>query len=310
MNIVVLGGGGFIGSWIVDRLLARGHCIRVLERPQTLPWRRFRQQESLSWRVGDLYRPTDLEQAISGCDWIIHLADSAVPDSTRSGLDPDQLEAATCLGRLLAAGRAGGLLFLSSGGTVYGEPDYLPIDEHHATRPRCGYGRTKLEVERLLRVSAAKHGWSLRILRVANAYGPRQRTDGRQGVVARFAHQALVGQPISLVGNGAATRDFIHVRDVASACERALVCDAESTLFNIATGRGTGIRQIAERLETLTNRPLIRHPGRASDCEVSSNVLDCRKAERELGWKATISLDQGMADTLAWLAGQSKRRDR
>jgi len=192
-------------------------------------------------------------------------------------------------------------VFISSGGTVYGEPKYLPVDEMHPTNPLVSYGIVKLAIEKYLLLYERMHGLTTTILRVANAYGERQRVETAQGAVSVFLHRALRGQAIEIWGDGSATRDFVYVRDVAEAFAKALVYDGREKVLNISSGTGISLNQLVHMLEEVLGRRIETRylPGRPFDVPV--NVLSNALAARELCWAPRVALAEGVRLTAAWI---------
>lgn len=306
MKIVVFGGGGFIGSTIVDRLLRDGHEIRVFERPRIDPYRQFTTAEHVEWVTGDLMSVHDVTNAVAGMDVVLHLVSTTLPKNSNDDPIYDVQSNLVATLQLLGAMVAQGVrkvVFISSGGTVYGNPQYLPIDEGHPTEPRVSYGITKLAIEKYLLMYQHLHGIKATILRVANPYGERQRIETAQGAVGVFLSRALHGQAIDIWGDGTVTRDYIYIQDVADAFARAVVYDGPKSVFNICSGTGTSLNQLIAVLERMLGHELCRnsHPPRAFDISVS--VLDNALAKAELGWTPEVSLDEGIRRTLDWMRG-------
>lgn len=304
MKIAILGGGGFIGSAVIDRLLADRHDLRVLDRVGVAPHRRFGADERLVWIHGDLSNRHDTYRTLDDVDAVVHLACTTLPKA--SGDDPvfdvqSNLVPTLKLLQAMAARKVPRIVFLSSGGTVYGDPVRLPIDERHPTEPRTAYGITKLALEKHLLLYRRHHGIDARILRVANAYGERQRVDGGQGALTTFIHRAVLDRPVEIWGDGTTTRDYIHVTDVAAAVARALDYRGDESVFNIGTGHGTNLRELVTLVEQVLQREIqrVHRPGRPLD--VATNILDIALAGRELGWTPAISLREGIARTAAWI---------
>jgi UDP-glucose 4-epimerase len=300
MKIAILGGGGFIGSAIVDRLLRDGHAIRIFERPRVEPYRRFSESEDVEWLTGDFMSASDIGRTIDQVDAVLHLISTTLPGSSNDDMVYDvesNLVATLQLLRAMVAKGIRKIVFISSGGTVYGNPVYLPIDENHQTEPRVSYGVTKLAIEKYLLLHQHLYGIKANILRVTNPFGQRQRVETAQGAVAAFLGKAMQRQPVEIWGDGTVTRDFIYVSDVAEAFARAVDYEGARSVFNISTGIGTSLNQLLERIERVLDRRVVRHyrPGRAFDVPVS--VLDNSLARRELGWEPRVTLDEGLALT-------------
>lgn len=305
------GGGGFIGSAVAERLLDDGHTLRIVERPEVTPWRCFSGDEPVDWQVGDLLEPGVLTKALTGMQLVIHLAGSAVPADADRDPSGDLQAALLASARLATAMEQSGvrhLLLASSGGTVYGEPAYLPIDEAHPTRPVSAHGKSKLAIERHLAACARRQGWRLGILRLANPYGEQQRQDGRQGVISHFLRQHLNGQPVDIWGDGQIIRDYLHISNVADAFARLVVYSGASALFNIGSGQGLSLNALIDRIERVCGSRVKRRYRSRRAFDVSRNVLDSTLAGRELGWQARLSLDEGLRltrDALAHSMGEA-----
>jgi UDP-glucose 4-epimerase len=304
MKIAIFGGGGFIGSAIADRLLEDGHELRIFERPRVAPYRVFTGDEKIEWLSGDLMSVHDVSTAISGMDVVLHLVSTTLPKSSND--DPiydvqSNLVATLQLLNAMVAQKVKKIVFISSGGTVYGNPSYLPIDEKHPTEPLVSYGITKLAIEKYLQMYQSLHGIKANILRVSNPFGNRQRVETAQGAVAVFLSKALKGQPIEIWGDGSVSRDYLYVSDVADAFAKAVVYDGAKSVFNISSGRGTSLNEVIGLIEKVLGTPIKRNylPGRAFDVPVS--VLDNTLAREELGWSPEIGLGEGIVKTAAYM---------
>ena len=304
MKCTIFGGGGFIGSAIADRLLLDGHQLRIFERPRVDPYRKFRDSEQVEWITGDLLSVHDVGAAIDGSDAVIHLVSTTLPKSSNE--DPiydvqTNLVATLQLLDAMVARKIGKIIFISSGGTVYGTPRYIPVDESHPTEPQVSYGIVKLAIEKYLLMYERLHGIKTTILRVANPFGERQRVETAQGAVGVFLHQALLGKPIDIWGDGSVTRDYVYIGDVAEAFASALTYSGAESVFNISSGEGTSLNDLIALMEELLGRQVEKRylPGRAIDVPVS--VLCNDLARRELDWTPKVSLFAGLEKTVVWM---------
>jgi len=304
MKCTIFGGGGFIGSAIADRLLADGHQLRIFERPRVDPYRKFLDSEHVEWVTGDLLSVHDVGAAIDGSDAVIHLVSTTLPKSSNE--DPiydvtTNLVATLQLLDAMVARKVGKIVFISSGGTVYGTPRHIPVEEDHPTEPQVSYGIVKLAIEKYLLMYERLHGIKTTILRVANPFGERQRVETAQGAVGVFLHKALLGQPIEIWGDGSVTRDYVYISDVAEAFANALTYSGAESVFNISSGEGTSLNDLIALMEHLLKRPVERRyfPGRAIDVPV--NVLCNDLARRELGWAPKVPLFVGLERTVGWM---------
>jgi UDP-glucose 4-epimerase len=309
MKAVIFGGGGFIGSSIADRLLADGHELRVFERPRVEPYRAFLPTEKVEWRTGDLLSQHEVAEAIDGMDAVIHLVSSTLPKSSNDDPIYDvQSNLVATLQMLNAMVQKGvsRIVFISSGGTVYGTPVYLPIDEKHPTEPNVSYGITKLAIEKYLLMYQRLHGMRATILRVTNPFGERQRVETAQGAVGVFLHRALNNQAIDIWGDGSVTRDYIYIRDVADAFARALTYEGPHSVFNISSGVGTNLNELIGVIEAAIGCKVERRHLPARPFDVPTSVLSNDLARRELHWSPGTSLEDGVATTARWVAQKLK----
>lgn len=297
-------GGGFLGSWVAERLLADGHRLRVIERRGVRPWRPLRPDESLIWTMVEPGDRQSLRSILAGSDALINLSSGLPPGTACNDPGQDvsaQLADGGFILDLVAELELPRYLLISSGGAVYGQPCVLPVNESHPTRPLGRYGEVRLALEQQALQHAASSLGRVTVLRVANAYGARQRLDGSQGVIGTFLHHGLHDQPLPIWGDGQQRRDFIHASDVAEAFALALHYRGSQRIFNIGSSRSTSVAEIASLTESLLGRTLPRQrlPGPASGPD--DIRLDCSLAARELGWRPQLSLEDGMRQTLAWL---------
>lgn len=304
MIITIFGGGGFIGSTIADRLLAEGHALRIFERPRVQPYRNFKDHENVEWIAGDLSCTHDVNNAIQGADAVLHLVSTTLPKN--SNADPIYDVQSNVISSLhilnaMVAHKVNNAVFISSGGTVYGNPIYLPIDENHPTNPVVSYGITKLAIEKYFQMYESLHGIKAITLRVANPYGERQRIETAQGAVGVFLHHALKGTPIDIWGDGSVTRDYIHVSDVAEAFVRALSYTGSQRVFNVSSGVGTSLNMLIEMLEEALGKSIERRYLAARPFDVSVSVLCNNLSRNELGWSPQVSMPGGIARTVAWI---------
>lgn len=307
LKCAIFGGGGFIGSTIVDRLLKDGHALRVFERPRVTPYRKFSKDENVEWITGDLLSTHDVNHFVAGADVVLHLVSTTLPKGSNE--DPIYDIQTNVVGSLqilnaMVTHQVGRIVFISSGGTVYGTPAYLPIDEKHQTDPLVSYGITKLAIEKYLQLYEQMHGMVAISLRVANPYGERQRVETAQGAVGVFLHHALQNIPIDIWGDGSVTRDYIHVSDVAEAFVKAISYTGQKRVFNVSSGVGTSLNELIGILEQALQKPILRNylPKRLFD--VPKSILCNRLAREELKWSPQISMQSGIERTADWMIRQ------
>ena len=299
MRILVTGGAGFIGSHLADAVLAAGHEVVVADNLSTGRAENVPAAAELA-RVD--VTSAEIERLIVDFapEAIFHLAAQA---SVRSSVaDPAFDAEVNVVGTVrvgTAALRAGTrvLVLASSGGAVYGEQRDFPADEGHTTKPVSPYGVSKLCGEVYLGHFSRSGGLRAIALRFANVYGPRQDPRGEAGVVAIFCGNVLAGSPLTIYGDGKQTRDFVYVGDVVDANLKALAATGMRGSYNIGTGRETDINTLA-RLIGGPGAEIRYEPPKPG--EQMRSVIDCRRAEMELGWKPTVALEQGLGLTMGW----------
>lgn len=305
---LVLGGRGFIGSHLVDALLNRGYLVRCFDRPhiQPLSESHLENKRFELWE-GDLVSEADVASALEGCHACFHLVSTTLPKS--SNADPVFDVESNVLGtvRLLAQATQSGLkkiVFVSSGGTVYGVPKQIPILETHATDPMCSYGITKLSIEKYLHLFHVLHGLDYAVLRLANPFGEGQRVHASQGAVAVFLGKVLRGEPIEIWGDGSVVRDYVYIRDVVDALLAALKRTTEEHIFNIGSGRGHSLNELIDAIENVTGCIAKRHylPGRQFDVPI--NVLSIARARELLDWSPKITFESGLKKFADWLRSE------
>ena len=192
------------------------------------------------------------------------------------------------------------LIYSSSGGAVYGDPNYLPCDEKHAIQPLSQYGVSKYAAEQYILTYFRLYGIKYTVLRYSNVYGPRQDPRGEAGVVAKFTESMLKGSQPTIYGDGNQQRDFLYVGDCVRAnmlAQSAKICG----IFNISTGTGTKINELFDRLRVITRYQGDPNYIAAKEGEVLISSLDASKAARELGWQPEIVLEDGLFETVAYL---------
>jgi UDP-glucose 4-epimerase len=300
-KVLVTGGAGFIGSNIVDRYLEAGHQVVVVDnlasgrRSNLNPQATFYHLDIRSKELADVF-------ASERPEVVNHHA--AQMDVRRSVADPLYDADVNVLGtlNLLENARQFGVqkvIYSSSGGTVYGEPEYLPCDENHPIRPICQYGGTKYMVELYLYMYQVMYGLDYVVFRYPNVYGPRQDPHGEAGVTAIFIGQMLRGEPVTIFGDGEQERDFVFVGDIADANLRALE-SRRSGVYNLGSNLPTSVNQIFHTLKEVIHYPSEARYGPAKLGETRRIYLTGDKAFAELGWKARINLHDGLWKTVEY----------
>lgn len=301
MKILVTGGAGFIGSHVVDLYLEAGYEVAVVDdlssgaQSNLNPSATFYEMDIRDPRLVEVF---EREKP----DVVNHHA--AQMDVRRSVDDPIFDADVNIMGslQLLELSRRFGIkhfIYISSGGAVYGEPEYLPCDESHPINPICQYGASKHTVEHYLYMYRVNYGLAFTVLRYANVYGPRQNPHGEAGVIAIFTGQMLDGLQVNINGDGQQSRDFVYVADCARANLLALNNGSTQGIYNIGTGWETSINEIFSQLRTVTSYGLPPVHGPAKLGETRTIFLDIGKAKKELAWEPTVGLKEGLERTVS-----------
>ena len=304
-RVLVTGGAGFVGSHIVDRLVEQGDDVLVVDDLSTgredyvNPGARLDRLDIRDRRMSTVARSFRPHR-------IVHCAAQAsVPASMSDPRNDADVNIVGGLNLAQAAVDAGcaQLIYITTGGALYGNPDYLPCDEDHPVRPISAYGLSKWTFELYARMLLAPV-MRLHVLRPANVYGPRQDPDGEAGVVAIFSKRMLRGDRVTIHGDGEQTRDWVYVDDVALACEMAGRAD-EPVTVNVGSGRSTSVNGLFEVIakETGYTLPPVREEERRGD--VRHIVLDSSRASRLIGWTPQTPFEEGLRRTIDWFRLQN-----
>ncbi len=304
MNYLVLGGAGFIGSHVVDGLLAAGHQVRVFDRPDCDLDNLCQARDRIDLWGGDFTQADDLTGALEDIDLVIHLVGTVLPAT--SNLDPlydieTNLKSTVKLLQLAVEKGVKKVVFASSGGQVYGPVAALPISETNPTEPLSSYGIIKLTTEKYLKLFHQLYNLDYTILRIANPYGERQKTDARQGAIAVFSGRIKKRQPIEIWGDGSVARDYLYIADLVQAVLKACSRSLPFKLFNIGRGRPLSLNELVRLLMEVSGRevPVIYKEARSCDSPV--NFLDCQRASHYLEWEPQVDFRIGLQRTWEWV---------
>ncbi|PZM85333.1 MAG: NAD-dependent epimerase [Candidatus Melainabacteria bacterium] len=304
MKTLVIGGNGFIGCHLVDQLLLQGHSVRVLDRYPS----RFRESrkevENLS---GDLGNHGEVAAAVEGIDWVFHLAYTTVPQTSNE--DPiydikSNVEDSVQLFQACRNSNVKKVVFISSGGTIYGIPKTIPIPEDHTNEPICSYGITKLAIEKYLYLFYTQWGQDYVVLRLSNPYGVLQNPHAKQGAIGVFLGAISENKAINIFGDGEVIRDYIYVTDTAKALVSAAEYQAgpnDPRIFNIGAGRGYSLNEIVAEIKKNIDRPVSVNYTPARGVDVPANVLDIKLAKKHLNWSPETELGAGLRQTWDWI---------
>ncbi len=298
-NVLLIGGAGFLGSRLAAGFSGAGWDVAVLDRvlpPEAGP--------DVKYFTGELRDMHLLRRVLADFSRVVYLA-----HETRTAPAADRLPA-NFLGNIellllvleeIQESRAEDFVLLSSGGAVYGEPEILPIREDHPMRPRSPYGIAKLAMEKYLAMVAEQKGFRHLEIRPSNPYGPGQNFQSAQGIVAVAMARIARGEPITIRGDGSATKDYIFISDFTEACVGLISNPYASGPFNIGSGQGTALLDVVAGIEEVVGKKadLAFEPAQPGD--VTANVLDISRIREATGWAPRTKLDDGIARTWSWM---------
>ena len=303
-NCCIIGGAGFIGSHVVERLISRERKVIVVDKD---PLASGTVHKDVKLVVEDYGDKGFLSDVLKGVDEVILLAYSSVPKASFEDPIQDILENLPATVKLFQVASELGIervVLISSGGTVYGDAHKLPIEEDHPTNPISPYGVTKLTTEKYAFMFSKTKGLPIICVRPGNAYGEGQKPFTGQGFIATTIASILMQEEIPIFGESGTIRDYIYVTDVANGIIAALERGKPNSCYNIGTGIGRSAIDILNSLyplaESIGLKPKVKIlPQRPYD--VAANILDCKKIYEDTGWKSAVPFDDGIKRTWEWL---------
>ncbi|MBA8882160.1 NAD-dependent epimerase/dehydratase family protein [Phyllobacterium myrsinacearum] len=296
---VVLGGGGFIGTHLCDSLHRRGVTVRSFGRNQPL-----REIKGVEWVKGDFTDEVAVANAVGGCEVVYHLIHATTPATANLEKVEDVQRSVVGTIKLLDLCVSLGvekIIFVSSGGTVYGVNQNIPLSEEEPTAPISVYGTNKVTIENYLRVFYHVHGLEYYIARVSNPYGSLQNGLKNQGLIPTAARNIINDDSINIFGDGSNVRDYLYIDDLTDFLVKLLDYSGQQRVFNAGGGQGKSILEVINAIELRLNKKArLRHLA-SRPFDVPSNVLSIDRAKNELDWFPRTSFDDGMDKTIEWL---------
>ncbi len=310
MNYLLLGGGGFQGGHLCQRLAGRGDFVRVFSNNAPNAASQTANLPNVEWVIADFQDAEAVERALQGVDVVFHLISTTLPKTSNDDPVHDVMSNVVPTIRLLDLARRNQvkkIIYFSSGGTVYGIPNTIPIPEHHPTQPICSYGIHKCTIEHYLYLYQVLYGLDYAVMRISNPYGPNQGLGRGQGAVGVFLDKLMRGEPIEIWGDGSVIRDYIHVDDVVEAALSLVEYRGAHKIFNIGSGQGKSLTElIAEIAAVLDCKQDVTYlPARSLD--VSANVLDISLACKEFGWSPRIAFRDGLKQLVSVIRSSSNQ---
>jgi len=289
-NILVLGGNGFIGSHLVDILLEKGFKVKVFD----LKKEQFREQlHRVEYYYGTFSNTSLLSEALNDVDVVFHLIHTTMPSisnyNIRDEIDQNILPTLSLL-ELIKKQKVKKLIYLSSGGAVYGNSTEKKFNEQHLTEPISSYGIVKLMIEKYIKLYARDNYFKYIIFRPSNPYGIRQSHYGVQGIINTILHNIILGKQINIWGDGSSVKDYIYVNDLVQALIKGINF-SENETFNVGSGTGLTINEIIDIIGSVTKKKF----------DVIHNILDINKIKLNLKWDTSIQIEDGIEIVWHWL---------
>lgn len=307
-SVLVMGGLGFIGSHLCRRLHQSGHRVTIFDKLYTSRALIADFEAQVDIIESDVRKTEDVVKSLVETDVVIDLVHTTVPGSSMQNpaydVESNIVSHVNWLSQLNRT-KVRKIIYISSGGTVYGVPQTVPIKETHPTEPISSYGITKLAVEKYIAMYASLYGIKYCICRPANAYGQGQRLNIGQGVVGVFLDRAVRGLPIEIWGNGNNKRDYIYISDLVNAISVLLNYEGNENIFNISTSVGHSLNDIVELIRNDLQLEIdVRYtPSRGFD--VPENILSNTLLVETTGWQPEVNIHDGIKDVYGWLMGET-----
>jgi UDP-glucose 4-epimerase len=304
MNIVILGGCGFIGSHLAEALIEENHSVTIFDYPEANRKNIEHLETKVKFVGGDYNDRSVVAKAISGAEIVVHLISSTLPMSSFKNpaydIETNVIGSVNLFEECVNA-KIRKVVFVSSGGTVYGIPQRSPIDEEHPLNPITPYGISKMTIEKFLGYYRYHSGIDYAVLRLSNPYGARQNPGTGQGVIATWMHRIRNDEPIEIWGDGKIVRDYIYIKDAVNALKLAALSSTDQKIFNVGSGEGHSLLEIHRLLEDVTGKRIPVHFKEVRRIDVPANILDVSLIKQVLGWECATGLQEGMREM--WRGG-------
>ncbi len=299
---LVLGSNGFIGTHLVNALISRGHTVRAFDRDWSRT--RYKQHEAVTFMQGDFLNRADLAVAVKDMEYVFHFISTTTPATADA--DPlidveTNIRMSIELFSICAENKTKRIIFASTGGSVYGEGGDRPKNEADNPLPVSPYAIGKLTIEHYLRYFKVKHNLDYIVARISNPYGEFQALHAKQGVIPVFTENILLGNPITVLGDGSMERDYIYVGDVAAIISKIFDKPNAQNIYNIGSGVATSLKEILAAVQKVTGKRATVDTVAAPPTFIQKIVLDVSRLEKDFGEKATTSLNEGLLKTCAYI---------
>lgn len=303
-SCIIFGGAGFIGSHIAEDLLKQGMKVTIFDKLNASTRNIDGFLEKVEFLEGDFNNKVDINKALKNKDYVVHLVSSTLPAS--SNLNPfydveSNLISSLNLFESCVNYHVKRVVFISSGGTVYGNPEKLPINEKHPTNPMSSYGITKLTIEKYLSLYKSLKGLDYRILRFSNPFGERQNPLLTQGLIAHLLHRIKHKKPVEIWGNGKVVRDYFYIKDGARSISKAIHDRSKNYIYNISSNKGLSVNQILDKFRRILGLDFRVNYTPSRKFDVKTNILDNRLAKKYLKWNNETEFNEALKNTWRYI---------
>jgi UDP-glucose 4-epimerase len=303
-NCIIYGGGGFIGSHLAEELLGSGYNVTIFDKIKFSKENINGFSEKVRVIEGDFNNERDLLNSLDGIDYVFHLVSSTLPATSNDNPVYDvesNLVSTLKLLQDMVMRQIKKIVFLSSGGTVYGIPEEIPVSENHPRRPLCSYGIIKKTIEDYLYLFNYLYGLNYNVFRLSNPYGERQNPMYAQGVIPVFLKKVIHGEEIAVWGDGTVSRDYIYIKDAVKPLADSLKYSGNHKIFNLGSGSGLSVNDLLNIIQIVTDTELkIKYlPGR--DFDVPVNVMNVDLVKKEFGFELSVEIAGGISKTYEYL---------
>lgn len=303
-NCLVFGGGGFIGSHLSESLLNNGYAVVIFDKLNFSRKNIFHILDHVKVIEGDFNNEMDIKNSLTGIDYVFHLVSSTLPASSNDNPEYDvetNLISSLRLLKECSNKKINKIIFLSSGGTVYGVPDKLPVKENYFANPICSYGIVKRTIEEYLFLFNKIYDLKYSIFRLSNPYGERQNPNAAQGAIAVFINKVIHDETIEIWGDGEIVRDYIYIKDAVEVLAKSIKSDSNENIFNLSSGRGYSLNQIIEIIKKISEKKVKTIYKDARNIDVPVNILDNTLVKKVFDWKPETPLEEGIKSTYKFL---------
>jgi len=297
IKVLVIGGTGLIGKSFVKELLEKGYYVRILSRNENTQKDFKNKLIGVEWFIGDLLDPETLQQPLKDVDFVFHFASTVIPQSSNINIKYDiesNLIGSINLLEQLRLNKIKRLIFISSGGAIYGIPNKIPIKENHKIEPLNSYGIVKYSIEKYLSLYKYHYGIDYCVLRVSNVFGFIDSSKPNFNAVDTFINKAIKNEQIEIWGDGSVIRDYIHIDDLINSFFRIIEYNGLINIFNIGSGIGTSLNQIIKIIGNVLNKNINIKYCESRLIDTSINILDNSLAKEQLKWYPEITLFDGI----------------